>query len=131
MREEVGAEQEAADGAEGAHGVHDADVHAAVVALHVVVHVRRAKGEERRPAAPQQELEKGRIRVRNEKLDLEKRRNLTVIQFSRLGRFGAKVRHEPKEPAILVLYLVRRYNSRNGSFTWFGEPFHPQKIRYN
>ena len=60
VREEVGAEQEAADGAEGAHGVHDADVHAAVVALHVVVHVRRAQGEERGAAAPEQELKEDR-----------------------------------------------------------------------
>ena len=73
VREEVGAEEEPADGSEGAHGVHDADVHAAVVALHVVVHVRRAKGEERRAAAPQQELEKGRIEVGNEKPDFLKK----------------------------------------------------------
>ena len=54
--EEEGAEEESADRAECAHGVHDADVHAAVVALHVVVHVRRAQGEERGAAATEQEL---------------------------------------------------------------------------
>ena len=61
--EEVGAEEEAADGPEGAHGVHDADVHAAVVPLHVVVHVRRPQREERRAAAAEQKLkgEKGSI----------------------------------------------------------------------
>ena len=66
--EEVGAEEEAADGPEGAHGVHDADVHAAVVPLHVVVHVRRPKREERRAAATEQELkeERGRIRAGTE-----------------------------------------------------------------
>ena len=61
VREEVGAEEESADGAEGAHGVHDADVHAAVVPLHVVVHVRRAQREERGAAAPQQELKEDKI----------------------------------------------------------------------
>ena len=68
--EEVGAEEEAADGPECAHGVHDADVHAAVVPLHVVVHVRRPQREERRAAATEKELkeERGRFRADTDRL---------------------------------------------------------------
>ena len=72
--EEVGAEEEAADGPEGAHGVHDADVHAAVVPLHVVVHVRRPQREERRATAAEQELkeERGRIRADTDVLEVSR-----------------------------------------------------------
>ncbi len=58
MLEQVGAQEEAADGPEGAHGVHDADVHGRVVALDVVVDVGRAEREERRASAAEQQLQR-------------------------------------------------------------------------
>ena len=56
VREEVRAEEEAADRSERTHGVHDADVHGGVVALHVVVDVRRSESKQRGAAATKQEL---------------------------------------------------------------------------
>ena len=56
MAEKVSPEQEPADRSEGAHGVHDADVHGRVVPLDVVVDVGGAQGEQGASAAPQQQL---------------------------------------------------------------------------
>ena len=56
VREQVRAQEEAAHGPEGAHRVHDADVHGGVVALHVVVDVGRAEGEQGGAAAAEEEL---------------------------------------------------------------------------
>lgn len=65
VREEVGPEEEPADGAERAHGVHDTDVHGGVVALHVVVHVGGAQREQRGATATEEKL---RMCINTEKL---------------------------------------------------------------
>ena len=56
MREKESAEQEPADGPEGAHAVDEADVDGRRVPLDVIVDVRRAQGEEGRASAAEQEL---------------------------------------------------------------------------
>ena len=56
MREQVRSQKEPADGTEGTHGVHDADVHGRVVPLDVVVDVGGAQGEEGRAAATEEKL---------------------------------------------------------------------------
>ena len=54
--EHVSAEEEAEDGPEGDHGVHDADVDTGRVPGHVVVDVGGAEREEGRAAAADEEL---------------------------------------------------------------------------
>ena len=54
--QQEGPEQEATDGSEGAHAVHEPDVDGGRVSLDVIVDVGRAQGEEGRATAAEKEL---------------------------------------------------------------------------